>query len=215
MKLKSLLFSGLLLVPLFIAGQPGETVQADQAPQGQSELDKIKDLSNYQGAILVNKETRLWKANPEMTRFTQEGTRSLAANTAWYTNTFYVGSTESGDICYFYRVSPNEWIRTGYNTITPSNNQATPEYDSDTGAQKWNAKVVTINNRAAPVYDDYGHKTGKTEPAHSQWLVDQHFMLGYSESDPNGKVFQRIGVNQWINLTDDASVTQLRIDSNM
>jgi hypothetical protein len=204
MKLKSLLFSGLLLVPLFIAGQPGETVQADQAPQGQSELDKIKDVSNYDGPILVNKETKLWKSNPEMTKFTQEGTRALAANTAWYSN-FFEFAEENGEMHIYYRVSPNEWIRTSRNVIVAHDNYYLdqPPYGDD-----GNAKIIKTKNVSAPIYDDYGRKTGKTIPANYPLAVDKNYIIRDAENSPIIKMFQRISTHEWIDSTDDATVTQ-------
>ncbi|MCH4131747.1 hypothetical protein [Companilactobacillus sp.] len=205
MKLKSLLFSGLLLVPLFIAGQPGETVQADQAPQGQSELTPVQNyITTIDGPVLVNKDTKLYKANADMTKFTQEGTRSLAANTAWYSNCNVSVPEDDAPNADYFRVSTNEWIRYSRNVIVPTKNQATD------GFWTCDIKAIKINNAPATVYDDYGHKTAKTVPANSEWLTDQQYTIGSNASyDPDAKFYLRIGLHQWIMLQGNAHVTKV------
>jgi len=72
------------------------------------------------------------------------------------------------------------------------------------GPQRVDAKVLTVNNTPATVYDDFGRPNGKKVPANSSWRVDEH--SGVDNADGTYTVFQRIGIRQWIKLSD-ATVT--------
>jgi hypothetical protein len=191
MKLRTILFSGLLLVPLFFTTQTENKVQADAA-----ELNEIN--------IAVTEQTKLYRLNDDMRGYTEVKTRSLGKNSLWFSDRF-----ASIDHNTYYRVSTNEWVKADENVIASEKNWPTDLYP-EISFRHEDARVITINNLTAPIYDDFGQKTDRTAPVNSSWLVDRHGSIGGSSNIGISKktAFQRIGINSWIKLTD-ATVTDV------
>lgn len=186
MKQKIMLILGLLLLVPFFGGQVVKAADTNTS-------------STFNGTIATKTLTPLY-AKGEDGNFTKVGTRSLAAKSTWYSDqSIYNSATQSS----FYRVSTNEWVKFGDDTLAQS-----PNYKLDAQVDNYqsiNAKVIKINNAAAAVYNDFGEKTGQTVPANSSWKVDMSYMVGVPGVD-GFNVYQRIGNNAWINLNNDATV---------
>ena len=134
--------------------------------------------------------------------FTKVKTRSVGAYSTWYSDQSYYSGNEQQQ---YYRVSTNEWVKTDDTVIVQMHNfKMDAQVDND---QHINAKVIKINNAAASIYDDFGRKTGQTVPANTSWKVDMNFLVGTPGID-GFAAYQRIGTNAWIQLSDDATVTE-------
>ncbi|MQS53515.1 hypothetical protein [Companilactobacillus mishanensis] len=175
----------LLLIPLF-------NIQTAQA-----EVSKVDTI------LAVNKLTPLY-VKDDNGNFTQSKVRSLGEKTAWYSDQAYPVELKDGSYAVYYRVSTNEWVEDNVNVIKQSHNHILDAQVDN--YQAINAKIIKINNRDAPVYNDFGDKTGATVPANSSWRVDMSYMIA-PEGLVGFSVFQRIGNNTWIKLSQDASVT--------
>jgi hypothetical protein len=190
-KLMILILGVLLLSPLFAIN----TVKADDNGQ-------LVDLTKTDGngeIVAVTTLTHLYSKN-DSGNFTLVGNRSLGAMTTWYTDQLY---TINGTGDSYLRVSTNEWVKTNSDLIVQSHN-----YKMDAQVDNYqniNAKTIKINNQAAPVYNDFGVKTGQTVPADSSWKVDMSYMVGIPGLD-SFATYQRIGNNAWIRTDTNATV---------
>lgn len=160
------------------------------------------DSSN--NIVAVSENTLLYSKNNDGS-FTQIANRMLSAKSTWRSDKIIYSEDGTSE---YYRVSTNEWVKyvSGQtNTIIQGHNyQMNEQVDNYANV---NAKVITIADASAPIYNDFGENTGKTLSPDTSWKVDMHYSIA-----PTGLVnyrnYQRVGTNQWISM-DDAKVSSI------
>lgn len=134
--------------------------------------------------------------------------RALAPTSSWYTDKqVYHGLTENNTYGNFFRVATNEWAEYkdsnfGVEVILQKLTAQVDNYP------QINAQTITVKDGVkAPIYDSYGHRTGKTVPANSSWSTDR--LYSYGSGIPLDFIAYRIGSNQWLSY-DDVNITATR-----
>jgi len=164
-------------------------------------VSTTKAAENDEHIVAVTSLTSLYNKD-DPGNFTVSKSRSLVAMSTWYSDQSYTHQTTSKT---YYRVSTNEWVES-----TPTLIVQTHNYKMDAQVDNYqniNAKVIQINDQAAPIYNDFGVKTDQTVPANSTSKVDMSYMVGIPGLDSFAS-YQRIGNNAWIRLDKDGNVIE-------
>ncbi|MQS89706.1 C40 family peptidase [Companilactobacillus mishanensis] len=137
------------------------------------------------GIVNTTKLTTLYNLNGQTIK-----NRSLGPNTAWY----FDREVQIGDMGSFYRVSTNEYVKTGDVEVSNGGNNTSSDSVDNSGV----ATIAYAPSEGIDLYNGYGANksaSGQKLANGTQWKFSKKVI------DPNGNAWYLIGNNQWIDGT--------------